>query len=243
MAPRACLLVLLLTTSVRASECAPIKGGVPELGKVDAEVRLRFLRDRLRYAARRTRIWSYTWTGIYSTLMVGQLALMDPHDRNSLIDNGIGAGASLIGVLSIALIPQSVMSDQWWLERRLKHAKPGTDVCALLAEAEGLLIRDAKSSAFGKSPLTHAGNFAINIGLGFVLGFGFGHWNQAAIQGLTGIAVGEIMIISQPNDTVNDLRRYRAANLGLPPTWRSVSWGIAPMLGQNRAGLMVGFGF
>jgi hypothetical protein len=243
MASRALVLVLLLTTGARADECAPIAGGVPELGKIDANVRLQFLRDRLRYAARRTRIWSYTWTGIYSTLMVGQLAMMKPNDRDSLIDNGVGAGASLIGVLSIALIPQSVMSDQWWLERRLKHAKPGTDVCALLADAEHLLIRDAKSSAFGKGALTHAGNFAINIGIGFLLGFGFGHWDQAAIQGLVGIAVGEAMIISQPNDTVHDLRRYRAANLGLPPKWKPVAWGIAPMLGNDRAGLMVGLGF
>src|SRR5439155_19443066 len=108
---------------------------------------------------------------------------------------------------------------------------------------EGLLIRDAKSSAFGKSALTHAGNFAINIGVGFLLGFGFGHWDQAAIQGLAGIAVGEAMILSQPNDTVADLRRYRGGNLGLPPSWRPVAWGIAPMVGHDRAGLIVGLGF
>src|SRR5205085_52841 len=119
MALRASVFALLLAAGANATECAPIAGGVPELAKVDAQVRLR-------------------------------------------------------------------------------HAPPGTDVCALLADAEGLLVRDVKSAAFGKSALTHAGNFLFNIGVGLVLGVAFHHWTQAAIQSLAGIAVGEVMIISQP---------------------------------------------
>jgi hypothetical protein len=231
-------------------ECAPITGGTPELGRIDASVRLRFLRDRLRLAAHRTRIWTWTWAGIYSSLTVGNLALMAGTDRSGLIDDGVGAGASFVGILAIALSPQKVIGDQYWLERRLRTAPPGTDVCALVADAERLLLRDAKSSAFGKSALTHAGNFVFNIGIGFLLGFAFDHWKQAAIQGLVGIAVGEVMILSQPNDTVIDLKRYRAANLGVPPGWRPLSsrlglagWAIAPMIGRDHGGLVAGVTF
>ena len=204
MASRALVLTLLLVSAGRAGavECAPIAGGGPALGRIDAAVRLRFLRDRMRVAAHKTRIWTWTWAGLYSSLIVYNLAQLSGADRTKEIDLGVGAAASGVGVLSIALAPQEVIADQYWLERRLRHAPSGTDVCALIADAERLLIRDAKSSAFGKSAMVHGGNFAFNIGVGFLLGFGFHHWDQAAIQGLAGIAVGEIMSWSQPNDTV-----------------------------------------
>jgi hypothetical protein len=248
MALRAGVFALLLVNvgaeaAARASHCAPISGGVPELGNIDAEVRLRFLRDRLKLAAHKTRIWAFTWTGIYSSVIVYNLAQLNVGDRDNLIDNGIGASASLVGVLSVALLPPKIIGDQFWLERRLRHAAPGTDVCALLAEAEGLLVRDAKGAAFGKSPLVHAGSFVFNVGVGFLLGFGFGHWGQAALQSLLGIAVGEVMIFTQPAEIVRDLSRYRAGNLGLPPAWRPLAWGVAPIVGPDRAGMVLGLSF
>lgn len=243
MAFRVGVLAVLLAASAHATRCAPIIAGVPELGNIDAEVRLHFLRDRLRQESRKTRIWAFTWTGIYSTLIVYDLAMLDVNDRDKLIDNGIGASAAMVGVLSIALLPPRIIGDQFWLERRLRHAPPGTDTCALLAEAEGLLLRDAKSAAFGKSAMVHAGNFVFNVGVGLLLGVGFGHWGQAALQGLLGIAVGEAMIISQPAGIVRDLSRYRAANLGLPPSWRPVSWAVTPVISRDRAGLLLALGF
>jgi hypothetical protein len=227
----------------RGAQCAAIPGSVAELEQIDGEVRLRFIRDRMKLGAHRARIWTWTWAGIYSSLTVGNLALMGGADRNDLINDGVGASASMVGVLTLALAPQEIVADQYRLERRLRRAPPGTDVCALLADAERLFIRDAKSAAFGKGVLVHAGNFLFNIGVGFLLGFGFHHWDQAAIQGLVGIAVGEAQIISQPAEIVNDLKRYRAANLGLPPNWRPISWGVAPMAGPHRAGISVGLSF
>ena len=243
MALRAAVMALLVTAVASAVECAPVAGAVPELGHVDAQVRLRFIRDRLRTQSRKTRIWAFTWTGLYSAVMVYNLASLNPSDRDNLIDNGVGAGASLVGVLSVALVPPKLIGDQFWLERRLKHAPPGTDVCALLAEAEALLVRDAKSAAFGKSALVHAGNFVFNMGVGILLGTVFGHWKQAALQAGAGIAVGEVMILSQPAEIVRDLQRYRAANLGLPPKWNPVTWTVAPQLSLNYAGIAVGAAF
>jgi hypothetical protein len=247
MASKAALLSLLLLLGgvgpAGAVECAPINGAGAGLAHIDGEVRLRFLRERLRVGARHMRIWTWTWAGIYSTLTVGNLALLYGADRHEQIDYGVGAGASFVGVLSIALAPQAVIADQYWLERRLRRAPPGTDVCALVADAERLLLRGAKSSAFGKSALVHAGSFAFNVGVGLLLGIGFHHWDQAAIQGLAGIAVGEVMILSQPNDTVEDLRRYRAGNLGLPPSFHKISWAVLPQTMPHGAGVVVGLGF
>jgi hypothetical protein len=237
------LLLVLGAGEASGAKCAGISGSVSELEQIDGEVRLRFIRDRMKLGAHRARIWTWTWAGIYSTLTVGNLALLGGADRDGQIDDGVGAGAAAVGVLTLALAPQEIVADQYRLERRLRRAPPGTDVCALLADAERWFIRDAKSAAFGKGVLVHAGNFLFNIGVGFLLGFGFNHWDQAAIQGLVGIVVGEVQIISQPAQIVSDLRRYRAANLGLPPAWRPIAWGVAPMVGQNRAGLVVGLSF
>jgi hypothetical protein len=243
VARRVLILLLLYAGGAQAGECAPIAGAGAQLGQVDAQVRLRFVRDRMRQAAHKMRIWAWTFAGIYSTLTVGNLALLAGADRHGQIDDGVGAAASFVGVLTIAILPPEIIADDYWLERRLRRAPPGTDPCALLTDAERLFVRDAKSVAFGKSAMIHAGNFVFNIGIGLLLGLGFGHWQQAMIQGLIGIAVGEAMIISQPAEIVTDLRRYRAANLGLPPAWRPVAWGVAPLLGDHRAGLMLGLSF
>jgi hypothetical protein len=238
---RAVLLCSLCASApAGAVECAPIAGGDPTLGRIDAEVRLRFLRDRMRLAARKARIWSWTWAGIYSSLTVGQLALLPTADKGDQVDNYIGAAASFIGLATIVVSPLRVMSDQRWLERRMRT--PAADVCARLAEAEHLLVRDADSEAFGKSALVHAGNFVLNAGISLLLGLGFHHWGQAALQGLTGIAVGEAMIISQPDQSVTDLRRYRLGNLGLPPSWRPAQWpppmlSVVPWSGAHTVGL------
>ncbi len=236
-------LLLVSVNAPYASECAPIAGGSTQLGRIDAEVRLRFLRDRLRVAARKSRIWNWTWAGLYTGLTVVDLALLDGASHAKLIDNGVGASVAFIGLMSVALVPQDVIADQFWLERRLRRAPQGTDTCALLADAERLLIRDAKSSAFGKGVLVQLGNFLVNMAALFVLGSGYHHWDQAALQGLGGLAIGEVQILSQPNDTVHDLRRYRAGNLGLPPAWRPIGWALAPMAGQGVGGLIVGLSF
>ena len=243
LARRLVLLLLLFAGEARAGECASIAGGGAQLGRIDALVRLRFVRDRMRDAAHKMRIWAWTFAGLYSTLTVGNLALMAGTDRHGQIDDGIGAAASFVGVLTMAILPPAIIADDYWLERHLRRAPPGTDPCALLADAERLFLSDAKSAAFGKSAMIHAGNFVFNIGVGLLLGLGFGHWDQAMIQGLVGVAVGEAMIFTQPADLITDLRRYRAANLGLPPTWRPLAWGVTPLLGDHRAGLTVGLTF
>jgi hypothetical protein len=201
------------------------------------------LRERIRIEARKTRIWAWTWSGIYSSLVVFNLAQLDPNDRENAIKQGVGASASMVGILSIALSPPKIIGDQYWLERRLRHAPPGEDVCAQLADAERVLLREVKAARFGRGALTHAGNFAFNIGVALLLGFGFNLWDQAALQGFVGIAVGEVMTLSRPGGVIQVLKRYRAGDLGLAPPPRPIGWGLAPMMGQGRAGLVVGITF
>jgi hypothetical protein len=232
-------LALLVGAPARATECAPIAGGVPGLARIDANVRLTFVRERMRVAARRARIWTWTWGGLYSSLVVINLAQMPTADRSDLVDLGFGAGASMVGVLALSILPLKVMGDQRWLERRLRR---GDDVCAQLADAERLLVRGAASQAFGKGPLVHAGNVVFNVGVLLALGIGFGHWDSAAINGLGGILVGEVMAFTQPTDAIHDLDNYRAADL-TPTGAGPLRFTFLPMISRQQLGFSLASAF
>jgi hypothetical protein len=218
--------------------CRRIEGGLHALEGIDADVRLRFIDEHLRLGARRARIWAWTWAGIYSSLTLGEVILgVTEKDPESAKDDYLGAAASFVGLAVLVVLPLDVMRDQRWLERRLKHAPPNTDRCALLADAERLLIRDAASEEFGTGPLVHVGNFLFNIGVSLFQGLYFGHWGQAAITGLVGIAVGEIQAFTQPTDVVRALARYRQADLGHAPAKLPPAWLVVPEASRDHIGL------
>lgn len=219
-AARLALALLLAAGPAGASvRCAPIDGAGRALALVDVEARIDFLRLHLRLGAARARWWAWTWAGVYSGLTTyNGVQLGRAGDAAARIDASVGTAASAVGVVALALLPRKVMADQRRFDRMLASAAllqgGGGDRCALLAEGERMLIRDAESERFGRGPLVHAGNFAINIGLGLLLGVGFGHWTQGAIVMLTGIAVGELQTMTSPSDVGESLARYRALGSG-----------------------------
>jgi len=226
------------------THCRTIAGGSSSLESIDAKVRLQWIDKRLRHGARNARLWAWGWAGIYSGLVTYELitsAVVNKQaDKN---DAYVGAAASSVGVLVLAILPLDIMRDQRWLERRLKKAKPDTDPCALLAEAEGLLLRDAKGEEFGTGPLVHAGSFIFNIGVGLVLGLGFNHWTQAAATALPGIVIGEIQAFTQPLDAVHDLAHYRAGMLDAPTKKWPLMWSLIPTVGKDHYGASFALGF
>jgi len=234
---------MLLLASVRAGavECAPIRGGSPALVHVDAEVRLAFLRDGLRSAAHRARLWSWGWGLGYSALTVGQLAITPLFNSDDRKDYYVGAFGSAVGVTALLARPLRVMGDQRWLERRLA-ATPGADPCARLAEAERLLLRDAASEEEHQRWFVHAGNFAFNAGLGLVLAFWFQHYRAAATNTIIGITIGEIQLYTMPSGSVALLARYRDAALA-PPTENRITWQFLPLPLDRGAGLAIAGSF
>ena len=228
---------LLIVGRPHAAECRVIVGGSPALGAIDAETRLRWLDRHLRADAARARIWAWTWRAAYSGVTVVQVVraglATDSGDQAADI---VGAASAFIGVAANVILPLKVMGDQRWWSKHYAHAA-GDDPCALLNTAELLFIRDAESEAFGVGPLTHVGNFIINIAGGLVLGLGYGRWSAFAYTSLVGIAVGEVQAATQPTDVIEDLRLYRAGQLGggLNPPRLGVA--MAPILLRDGGGL------
>lgn len=225
-------------------ECAPIAGGDAALGHIDADTRLGFLRANLARGARRARLWSWGWAGIYSGLTIGSLALLPTKTANEKVDSYLGAAASFVGVAILIVSPMKITFDQTWLERRLRTAPAGTDRCALVADAERLLIRDAADADLGRQPFVHVFNFLFNIGVGLALGIGFGHWDEAALTAGVGVALGEAQILTRPMDTVETLRRYRLGGVGPLPPSNALRWSLVPVSTSPRnLGLAFGVAF
>jgi hypothetical protein len=225
-------LVTLLGGAARGEECGAIAGGGAALAEIDATARLAFVRDRLKDEARRTRVWSWTWGSLYTTAAALQLGLTPLRAPDTRVDGYVGGAGAAFGVAVLLVAPKKVLADERWLAARL--ARPGLGVCAQLAEAERLLVRDAADQAFGKTVFIHGGSFLFNVGLGLILATGFGHLDAGAIAATTGIAIGELQILSQPAGLVADLKRYRAGDLrAVRQRWPV--WAVLPRLGASGA--------
>lgn len=237
-----CALTLCGAGRARAERCAAIAGGSPALSEIAPEVRLRFIQQRLRHAARNARIWSYGWGSLYTALTVVNLSISPAFNSNERIDYYVGTGSAAVGVASFLLAPLKVMHDQRALDRLIAQGPRDANPCVLLAEAEKYLLRDAQSEAFGKGLFVRFAGVAFNIGVGALLGFAFGHWGEASINMMAGVAVGQIMIATQPEDAVTDLARYRTGSLAASDSATSsrMPFSLTPVLSPTGQG---GYGF
>jgi len=219
-------------------------GGSAALDDLDGEARLAFIEERLAHEARRARVWAWSWAGAYSGLVVANgIRIGFATNRDDLIDTTLATAASSIGLIALAALPLKVMRDQRALDALVAAAPADGDRCALLAEAERLLLRDAASEALGKSFVVHAGSFVFNVGLGLLLGAGFGHWTQGTIVSFTGIAVGELQTATQPAGAIDSLSRYRSGQL-YPATERHTpAFTVVPIVAQGLAGFQIGARF
>ena len=242
------LLLLLLVSAaapVRAAECALPDGAEPALARVDADLRLHFLQQGLRHAARQARIWAWSSAGALvfaaSVQLLGATHVPDAGDRADL---WVGAASVGFSLAQLALFYPRVTIDQWTLDRHVARAGPHGDRCALVAEAEALLVRDARSEAIATSAAMQAVTFLFNIGTGLVLGIGFDRWHSAAINLFVGAALGELQIVTQPTESIDLLRRYRAGRLTSPAAAQvALRWRLTPTASPGGCGLLFGASF
>ena len=230
---------LLAAPALAAAPCPAIAGGDARLAAIDPEARLAFIRARLAHDARKARHWSLGFGTSYALLTAGSLVAAPLlRDRAGAPDLYVNAGAGIIGFGLIAVSPLRVLDDQVALEATIAAADPNADRCQLLALAESYLMRDAKNEAFGRSWLIHSGNLLVGVGALLVLGLGYDRWGSGIGNGLGSIAVGELMIFTQPVGLVRDLRSYRAGDLrGPQPRRRRTAWLVTPNISTHIRGL------
>jgi len=206
---------LLATSTARAAErCPSGAGGGPTLAAIEPEQRLHFIDEHLARTARRAQVWTWGWGIGIGVATVGNLVpllFVAPEDR---VDWYVGAGTTIIGVVPLLIAPLDVIGDSRALSARLAARGPTDDVCALLADAERKLVRDAQNQADGQRWWLHVGNVLLNTGVGLFLGLGYHHWAVGAFNAIFGAAIGEAIILTQPTSSIDDLRTYQAGALG-----------------------------
>ncbi len=189
-----------------ATECpAPTAA----LAGVDAETRLRLVTDAFRREVRDTDIWSWSWGSTYVAASAAQgitAALI--RDRATRIDLTVGALSAGFGALTLYGLPLRVtlpLVDRAWTRE--------PDLCRRLARAEATLADVADRQRLASSWIPHVGNVLFNVGIGLILGLGYGHWKSAGLSSGIGIVVGEANVLTQPHRLPDVLERYREGRL------------------------------
>ncbi len=215
-----------------------MSGADPALAARDVDERLDFIRARLAGEASRGRIWNDAWSISYGLLTVTQLVLVPVFEDSGLrADLYVGAGSSAVGLLALVILPIEVMSDQVEFEQLISEKSDRPDRCAVLARAESLFQSAAENEAQGVSFWMHAASAAVNIGAGLILGLGFDRWESGAINAAAGIAIGELMILTQPGALPGELQRYRSGEFESRGDQQSVSWALLPGFSSSGGGL------
>jgi len=227
----------------QALTCPAVEGGSDRLAALPAGERLDYLRARLARERSRAWAWSTGWKVTYGVLIGGQLALVPVLDQKEHPDLFVGAATSAIGLASLLVLPLPVLADQPTFEHRMLLADEKDDPCALLAEAEAIAIRDAEEAAFGRGWLIHSANLLIAVAAGLVMWQGFDDWESGLTALATNLAVGELMIWTQPSGLEDDLVRYRRGDLGQEPDAAKAAWGLRPLVYYQGAGLALGARF
>ena len=234
------LVVLAAATApAHSTECALPEGAAPSLAAADADARLHFLQHGMRHAAHQARVWAWSSAGALAFAagfqLLGATHVPDAGDR---VDLYVGAASVGFSLAQLAIFFPRVTIDQWTLDRHVARAAPGADRCALVAEAEYFLMRDARSELIATGSAMQAATFLFNIGTGLLLGIAFDRWHSAAINMFVGAALGELQIVTQPTDSVELLRRYRAGSLAPSKNERAaLHWRLAPTASRDSFGV------
>ena len=201
-----------------AAPCPVAAGAEARLGAFDGGVRLAWIDEHLTRTAYRTRVWRDSITVGLVAATFANLAPVPFVAADSRVDWYTGSATTVAGVVPLYVEPLEILDDapEVAAEDAAARAGGGGDVCHVLADAEARLARDAASQAASQRWWWHAGNFALNAGVGLFLGVGFHHWLAGAFNFASGAAIGEAIIVTQPTDSVDDLARYRRGDLGLP---------------------------
>jgi hypothetical protein len=219
LAAVAAIATLAIPTRARACCPATTAVGTSRVETLDAERRLAWIDGELERSAHRGHLWLWSWEILLGVGTVGNLVPVPFVKADERIDWYTGAVTTGVGIVPLLVDPPKVIADARDLHARLA-AREGTDVCALLADAETRLVRDALDQTDLRHWWVHAGNVVLNAGVGLFLIFGFHHWTAGILNAVGGAAVGEAIILTQPTGAIDSLRRYREGVLddGAAPT-------------------------
>jgi hypothetical protein len=207
-------LVLLLFAGPLACASVPLvvpQPTVPAFSapRTDAELdaRFHFLEERLDAGRRHAQIWYYGWLGFNTACFAYTTASATIDSSRSRSFDIVNAAQAAIGVGDLVFLrpmPGREGADPIRGPADASHA----DKVARLAKGEQILVAAAQRADDRSSWTNHLGNLAFNLlGGGILLALHESHY--AAVATLSGTAVGEAYIWSEPSRAPEDLKEYR----------------------------------
>jgi hypothetical protein len=195
--------------------CPRPVGAEARLGDIDGWTRLHWIDQRLTREAPRMNFWNWGWAIAIGGAGVGTLIAAPFASPESRVDYYTGAVAAAIGVAPFIFSPPRVVAESRELRGKLAGAPPRTDaeVCLLLVDAEQKLVRDARNAHATTAWWAHVGNVVFNTGIVLFEGLVYQRWTGGLINGISGVAVGEAVILTQPTRNIDDLAAYNRGDL------------------------------
>ncbi|MDH4262218.1 MAG: hypothetical protein OEV78_04135 [Spirochaetia bacterium] len=185
----------------------------------DQEVneRIQFINSSLKTGETGSRIWYWSFLGLYSAGTITQLSLyfaapsIEPVDlvkrEHFRQDMMMGTITTAIGVLSLAISPMPSMYARNAIESMPDDTME--DRIAKLKKSEKLLAESSKWEKESNSLLMHGLNFGLNLSAGLIIWLAF---HRTIIDGLVtfapGFLIGEIQLFTQPTKAVKDWNNY-----------------------------------
>lgn len=209
----------------------------------DVSRRLAFIEARLARGAGPANLW---WSSCYygwTALSMGQFvwAIATP-DKGTRTDMAVGAAASTLGVIPLGILPFPARTALRDLAR--VPAVSSQERRRKLLFAERLLEAAAKDEKLRRSWVNHATSIGVSIGVGLVLGVGYGRPVSGLINALGGITLSEIQIWTMPTAAIGDFAEYqkfRTAPVDVVPgqPLRPVTSPVGISLGPHPGGLSI----
>ena len=199
----------------------------PNLSEEAIDRRLAFIEKRLNEGQPSARWWQHGWSGFFATSTVFQgYKAVESSDGDNEVNYTVGAVKSAAALTLMLMRPLPAVKGAAPVEAMPTGSPDKKE--ARLEAAEDLLQTNARRARERKSWKRHLTAIAVHlIGSGAIAVFGDG--KDAVVSSITGIAISEAHIWSQPYRVIDDLTDYQQTFPKTPPG--GLSWNLTPIKG------------
>jgi hypothetical protein len=219
------------TTHAAPRASAPTAATALDLNETEIDWRIAFISDRLEEGKKHAAAWTWSWTAVEAGALAWQVVEAendsDTDDRGQAITEASKAFIGLVdlywlrpmkaryGAAELRPLPQATLSQK----------------LAKLRKAEDILERNAERANDRYRWQIHLGNVLLNFaGAGAIWATG-GGTGEALISAFSGIAGGELMFWTEPEQPRRDLRDYRNLTGGMTMSEAPRDWHLVAIPG------------
>ena len=232
-----CNLLLIFPTMIWGSE---VTQELSVLGDEEISQRLRFIKQRLDEGRRNANYWQTGWFGFYATSssVQGAAAIVADNSDNRAY-YAVGATKSAFAMTYLVLHPLAARHGAD--EIRAMPGESRAERLIQLERGEELLRENAERARRRWSWKPHLISLGLNLAGGAAI-WAFGDGGDALISTVSGLAVSEIVIFTQPRRAKKDLEDYEN-EFSRKHSQKRLNWRLMPVIDSAGVSINLGFSF